>query len=401
MAPTSEAPYSLQTFEPSRLWKRASSAAGTDHAGNGAAVPGYDYSRQLALPQVGLAGQRRLARARVVVIGAGGLGCPVLASLAGAGVGVLHVVDDDRVEASNLHRQPLYAWNDLGRWKAEAAAARLAAGNPETSVVPHVTRLVAGNAAELTALGDVIVDCSDNLATKFLVNDAAVRAGRPAVLASVYQYEGQLQVARPDAGGSCLRCLWPQPIPDGLVGNCTQAGVLGPVPGVLGHLQAMETLKLLLDLPGQLIDEVLILDLLSLDQRRIRVRRRTACRGTHCERAIEPAVADAGDDLELHVSIASAAAAGYLVVDIREPTEARTRAMPVAGCLSMPLAELLAGGTASLDPARAYLLVCAHGQRSRAAAGLLRDAGLRQVRSLAGGLAGQPAVSRTAPPATP
>ena len=383
-------------------WVQCSHGAPGDAGAHRKLPPaGYDYSRQLALPQVGPAGQRRLAAARVVVIGAGGLGCPLLASLAGAGVGVLHVVDGDRVEASNLHRQPLYAWQDLGRRKAEAAAERLVACNPDIRVVPHVTRLAAGNAAQLAALGDVIVDCSDNLATKFLVNDAALRAARPAVVASVYQFEGQLQVLRPATGGSCLRCLWPTPVPDGVVGNCVEAGVLGPVPGVLGQLQAMETLKLLLGLPGQLVDELLIVDLLSLEQRRISLPRATACRGNGCARA-EAAVAPGDfEDLELHGPIGSAIAAGYLVVDIREPCEIRASGMPVAGCQSLPFARLLADGPACLDASRSYLLVCAHGQRSLAAAAWLRGAGLRQVRSLAGGLAGQPAVSRTAPPTAP
>jgi len=371
-----------------------------DHA-QAAAPQGYDYSRQLSLPDVGRPGQQRLARSRVVVVGAGGLGCPVLSSLAGAGVGVLHIVDGDRVEASNLHRQPLYAWDDLGKWKAEAAARRLADCNPEVTVVPHVARLEAGNAAELVTLGDVVVDCSDNFATKFLVNDAAVRKGRPAVMASVHQYEGQLQVARPDAGGSCLRCLWPEATSDGLVGNCSQSGVLGPVPGVLGHLQAMEVLKLLLDLPGQLMNEVVIVDLLSLDQRRLRAPRAAECRGMRCSRIPEAGSSPGDGDLEVHLPIEHAVAAGYRVVDIREPQEAATRAVPVPECLSIPLAQLLAEGPSSLDPSCRYLLVCSHGQRSLAAASLLRGAGLRQVHSLAGGLARQAAVSRTGPPAAP
>ena len=239
----------------------------------------FDYSRQLALPEVGEAGQSRLAESRVLVIGAGGLGCAVLAALAGSGVGRLTVVDHDTVQSPNLHRQPLYALADIGRPKVEAAAERLTAYNPTVSVVALALRFDEGNAGQLAAAADVIVDCTDNFASKFLANDAAMRAGVPAVLASVYQYEGQLQVVRADRGGSCLRCQWPEATRDGLVGNCEQAGVLGPVPAVLGQLQAMEVLKLLLGLPGQLRDEVLLVDLLETSQRRLAAPRNPDCAG--------------------------------------------------------------------------------------------------------------------------
>ncbi len=266
------------------IWKKEHYADGDsgwvncEHAaGHGAAD--FDYSRQRALPEVGDAGQARLAAARVLVIGAGGLGCAVLASLAGAGVGELTIVDPDRVDASNLHRQPLYSIADIGRPKAEAAAARLAAYNPGLSLRPVTQRFDAALADGLVAAADVVVDCTDNFAAKFLVNDAAMRARVPAVLASVYQYEGQLQVVRADRGGSCLRCQWPEPTRDGLVGNCVEAGVLGPVPAVLGQMQAMEVLKLLLDLPGQLQDELILVDLLAQGVRRLSAPRNPGCAG--------------------------------------------------------------------------------------------------------------------------
>jgi adenylyltransferase/sulfurtransferase len=343
----------------------------------------FDYSRQVALPEVGSEGQRRLGAATVAVIGAGGLGCAVLAALAGAGVGTLVVVDHDVVEPANLHRQPLYALADAGRPKAEAAAARLAAYNPSVRVVARALRLDAGNADAIATQCDVIVDCSDNFATKFLVNDAAVRGGRPAVLASVYQYEGQLQVVRADAGGSCLRCQWPEATRDGLVGNCEQSGVLGPVPAVLGQLQAMETLKLLLGLPGQLRDEVLLVDLLDCSQRRLAAPRNPDCAGA-CVR-VAAAAAGAPQELEVSLPIGEAAARGYLIIDIREPEECAFAPLPVAGQQSVPMGRFLGGGV-ELDPEGRYLLVCAHGVRSRALAEWLRAQGRDNVWSLEGGL---------------
>jgi molybdopterin/thiamine biosynthesis adenylyltransferase/rhodanese-related sulfurtransferase len=321
------------------------------------------------------------------VIGAGGLGCAVLASLAGAGVGTLTIVDHDAVQASNLHRQPLYLPGDAGRPKAEAAAARLAAYNPTLDIRAVARRFDAGNAAELLAQADVVVDCTDNFAAKFLVNDAAVRAGRPAVLASVYQYEGQLQVVRPDRGGSCLRCHWPEATRDGLVGNCEQAGVLGPVPAILGQLQAMEVLKLLLGLPGQLQDEVLLVDLLANEQRRLAAPRHPACR-ERCVRIDAVPAPPAPAELDVEMPLAAAAAAGYRIVDIREPMECQFEPLPLTGQQSLPLGRLLEGGLL-VEPGRRYLLVCAHGVRSHAAAEFLRARGHANVWSLRGGLAAQ------------
>ena len=371
------------------IWKKEHYADGDsgwvncEHpAGHGAAD--FDYSRQRALPEVGDAGQARLAAARVLVVGAGGLGCAVLASLAGAGVGELTIVDPDRVDASNLHRQPLYSIADIGRPKAEAAAARLAAYNPGLSLRPVTQRFDAALADGLVAAADVVVDCTDNFAAKFLVNDAAMRARVPAVLASVYQYEGQLQVVRADRGGSCLRCQWPEPTRDGLVGNCVEAGVLGPVPAVLGQMQAMEVLKLLLDLPGQLQDELILVDLLAQGVRRLSAPRNPGCAG----RCIRIDAAPAAGDVDVTLPLAAAAAAGYRIVDIREPMECEFEPMPVAGHEAVPLGRLLDGGL-QVDVARPCLLVCAHGVRSRAAAEFLRARGHANVWSLRGGLAAQ------------
>ena len=378
------------------IWKKEHYAAGDSGWVNcercamparepAAADAPFDYSRQTALPEIGAAGQERLARASVVVIGAGGLGCAVLAGLAGAGVGTIGIVDHDVVDATNLHRQPLYAMVDVGRPKAEAAAERLSAYNPSIRLQPRVLRLDAATADSAIAGFDVVVDCSDNFSTKFLVNDAAMRANVPAVLASVYQYEGQLQVVRPDAGGSCLRCQWPDATRDGLTGNCRQSGVLGPVPAVLGSLQAMEVLKLLLDLPGQLRDELLLIDLLDHGQRRVGAPRDPACAGS-CRRIAVPQRSAVAEDLDVEMSLAAAAREGFRIIDIREPYECADQPLPVTGQLALPLGQLLEGEL-TLEPGLRYLLVCAHGVRSRAAAELLRAQGRGNVWSLRGGLA--------------
>jgi adenylyltransferase/sulfurtransferase len=381
------------------IWKKEHYADGhsgwvnCEHSARAHGAPaGIDYSRQVALPEVGADGQARLGRARVVVVGAGGLGCAVLASLAGAGVGEIAIVDHDRVQASNLPRQPLFTLADIGRLKAEAAAERLAAYNPAVRIEAHARRFDADTAASLVPTADVVVDCTDNFAAKFLVNDAAMRAGVPAVLASVYQYEGQLQVVRADRGGSCLRCQWPDATRDGLVGNCEQAGVLGPVPAVLGQLEAMEVLKLLLGLPGQLQDELLLVDLLAHGERRLAAPRNPDC-SAGCVRLGAPSPAAAREDVDVEMPLSAAAAAGYRIVDIREPLECEFEPMPVAGAESLPLGRLL-DGELKLQPERPCLLVCAHGVRSRAAAEFLRARGHGNVWSLAGGLAAQAEAAR-------
>jgi adenylyltransferase/sulfurtransferase len=347
-----------------------------------------DYSRQIALKDVGAAGQARLRNASVLVVGAGGLGVPVLSYLAGAGVGTIGIVDGDQLEASNLHRQPLYALDDVGRPKAELAAARLRALNTEVDVRVHAVRLDADNVRQLLDPYALAIDCSDNFATKFLLNDACVLARKPAIFASVYQYEGQLQVYRPNEDTACLRCLWPEATRDGLVGNCAEAGVLGPVPGVLGSLQAIEALKLLLDLPGQLRGELLILDLLSLATRRIRAPRAAPCRSGVCARITSIARPAEAADLEVSVgSLANAARDGYAIIDIRDAREVASAPMTGVEHAHIPMSSLLEDHQA-LDPQQRYLLVCSRGSRSRATALELRHHGLPRVFSLRGGIAG-------------
>lgn len=349
---------------------------------------GPDYSRQIALKDIGAAGQARLRAGSVLVVGAGGLGVPVLSYLAGAGVGTIGIVDGDVLDASNLHRQPLYSFSDAGKPKAELAAARLRALNPDVDIRVHAERLDAGNVSRLLDGYALAIDCSDNFATKFLLNDACVLANKPAIFASVYQYEGQLQVFRPDIDSACLRCLWPESTRDGIVGNCAEAGVLGPVPGVLGSLQAIEALKLLLDLPGQLAGELLLLDLTTYEIRRIRAPRAPECRSGSCARisAIEDDEAPV-EDLEVSFgSLDRARSAGFRIVDIREPREVAVAPMTGVPYVHIPMGALLADPH-TLEPEQRYLLVCARGARSLAVAQELRHQGMQRVFSLRGGIA--------------
>jgi molybdopterin/thiamine biosynthesis adenylyltransferase/molybdopterin synthase catalytic subunit/rhodanese-related sulfurtransferase len=349
-----------------------------------------DYSRQMALKEVGPKGQARLRSSRVLVIGCGGLGVPVLTYLAGAGVGRIGLIDGDRLEPSNLHRQTLYALADVGESKAILAAARLRALNPDVDARANTFRLTAENAADLVSQHDLVIDCTDNFSTKFLLNDVCVRLGKPVIFSSVYQYEGQLQVVRPDRGGACLRCVWPEATRDGLVGNCAEAGVLGPVPGVFGSLQALEALKILLDLPGQLGDELLVLDLLTLSISRVHIRRAAACPDHSSARVnrTQPAGAAATADLEIDFdSLDEAEAKGLTVIDIREPHELIEMPTPSGNARHIPMAQLLQGDP-DLVTSGKYVLVCASGRRSLAAAEELRSRGVGGVYSLRGGVAG-------------
>jgi adenylyltransferase/sulfurtransferase len=340
----------------------------------------FDYSRQLSLKEIGPAGQARLSRSRVLVVGAGGLGSPVLQYLAGAGVGTLGIVDADVLDASNLHRQPIYSLAEVGRRKVDLAAEAVGRINPEVLVEPYAVRLSAGNAGDLFQRFDLIVECSDNFRTKFLVNDVAVLAGKPAVFASVYQYEGQLQVYKPAASHACLRCLWPETTPEGIVASCAEAGVLGPVPGAVGALQALLALKILTDMPGQLDGALLLLDFTSFVTRSLRAPRRADCVAPGCVYVTTPAPEPA--NLEVTVrSVAEALAHGYQLIDIRGGEEV---ARDPSGLRHVPMPDLLADAGRLAHETR-YLLVCASGRRSLRAAQELSRQGFA-VYSLAGGL---------------
>jgi adenylyltransferase/sulfurtransferase len=375
--------------------ERCAAAAHEPHEGHGHAgdapatvavtgtAPAMDYSRQTALPEVGEAGQARLAAASVLVVGAGGLGVPVLQYLAAAGVGRIGVVDGDLVESSNLHRQPLYGVADLGRPKVAVAAERLRALNPDVHVEPHEFHAAPDNIDALVSGYDLVVECTDNFRAKFLVNDAVLRAGKAAVFASVHQYEGQLQVYRPLPHWPCLRCLWPEAPRDGLVGNCAEAGVLGPVPATLGSLQAVQALKRILGLDAGESPSLVMVDLLNLETRRLVARRDPACDHEHPGHDQEPGA----PPLELEfTTLVEAFESGLELVDIRESWERAHDPPGLQIPTHLPLSELV-HGHAQFPADGRYLIICAHGVRSLSLTEHLRAEGQAEVYSLRGGLA--------------
>jgi len=345
----------------------------------------HDYSRQIALPEVGPDGQAKLAAASVLVVGAGGLGAPVLQYLAAAGVGRIGIVDGDVVEASNLHRQPLYGVADLGRPKAAAAAERLRALNHDAHIETYEQKASADSIDALVKNYDLVVECTDNFRAKFLVSDAVVRALKPAVFASVHQYEGQLQVYRPLPHWPCLRCLWPEAPRDGMVGNCAEAGVLGPVPATLGSMQAMAVLKRLLGLDAGEAPALVTVDLLSFETRRLIARRNPDC--DHDDPGADRNAAASDAPLELAFdTLAEAFESGLELVDIRETWERMHDPPGLQIPTHLPLSALVNGYLQFPTEGR-YLIVCAHGVRSLSVTEQLRAQGLADVYSLRGGLA--------------
>jgi adenylyltransferase/sulfurtransferase len=357
------------------------------------------YSRHLILPEVGLQGQRRLKAASVLLVGAGGLGSPLALYLTAAGVGRIGLVDFDRVDASNLQRQVLYGTADVGRPKLEAARARLADLNPGVRVDLHETRLTSANALEILAPYDVVVDGTDNFPTRYLVNDACALLGKPNVYGSIFRFEGQASVF--DARvGPCYRCLYPDPPPPGLVPSCAEGGVLGVLPGVIGVLQGIETLKLLLGVGETLVGRLLLFDALALSFRELALRKDPDCPLCGPRRSItalvdyeafcgltpvEQADADArGWEItarELNERLARGD--DLAIIDVREPHEWEIARIP--GTALIPL-NTLPARLAELDTSREIVLHCHHGQRSMRALEFLRQSGFRKLKNLRGGI---------------
>jgi molybdopterin/thiamine biosynthesis adenylyltransferase/rhodanese-related sulfurtransferase/molybdopterin converting factor small subunit len=353
------------------------------------------YSRHLIIPEVGLAGQRKLKAARVLCVGAGGLGSPLTLYLAAAGVGTLGVVDFDVVDDSNLQRQILHGTSDVGRPKLVSAAARLHEINPNVRVVPHETRLTSGNALDLLRDYDVIADGTDNFPTRYLVNDACVLLGKPNVYASIYRFEGQASVFWAERG-PCYRCLYREPPPPGLVPSCAEGGVLGILPGLLGVIQATETVKLLLGIGEPLVGRLLLVDALGMRFRELKLRKDPDC--VLCgERATQRTLVDYEQFCGLSTSEAEPTheltvedLAGkiergeeFVLLDVREPHEVEIASLP--GARNVPLREL-PEQLGSLDPARDLIVLCKVGGRSARAVALLRGAGFRRVWNVSGGI---------------
>lgn len=347
------------------------------------------YSRHLLIPEVGVAGQQRLARSRVLVIGAGGLGSPVLAYLAAAGVGRIMIVDDDDVDVTNLQRQILYDTADVGASKAHRAAERLRALNPEIAIDALATRFDAGNARELVRLVDAVVDGSDTFSTRYLVNDACVLEGKPDVHGAIFRFDGQLSIFGAP-GGPCYRCVYPEAPPEHLVPSCSEGGVLGVLAGIVGSLQASETIKLLLGIGTPLVGRLLLIDALDARMREVRIARDPACPlcgespsiqevGSIPDRAAPPATVP---ELALD-ALDAALAGGALLLDVREPHEAALG--PVPGAVAIP-ASALDARMHELDSARTYVVACRVGTKSRWAAERLREAGFGRLYHLRDGL---------------
>jgi adenylyltransferase/sulfurtransferase len=347
------------------------------------------YSRHLLIPEVGLRGQERLASSRALVIGAGGLGSPALQYLAAAGVGRIGIVDDDAVDLTNLQRQTIFATADIGRKKAEAAAERLRALNPSVAVDAIPLRFDGGNARELAGLYDVVLDCTDQFSTRYLINDACVLERVPDVFASIYRFDGQVSVFGP-APAPCYRCLYPVAPPARSVPTCAEGGVLGVLAGIVGALQAGEALKLLLGIGEPLAGRLLLVDALGGRTREVRFERDPHCAVCGDEPSILDAFEfneeeDAGGAgvPEIEPEDLDAALEEAILLDVRDAHEAVLGLLP--GSVHVPAAELEAR-LHELDSAKRYVVACRVGVKSRWAVGRLADAGFTRLAHLRGGL---------------
>jgi len=354
------------------------------------------YSRHLILPDVGLEGQRRIKAARVLLVGAGGLGSPAALYLAAAGVGTLGLVDFDVVDMTNLQRQVLHGTSGVGRPKLESARARIADLNPNVKVETYDTRLTSENALDIMGPYDIIVDGTDNFATRYLTNDACVMLGKPNVYGSIFRFDGQASIfATPD--GPCYRCLFPTPPPPDLVPSCAEGGVLGVLPGLVGTIQATETLKLILGVGETLVGRLLLIDAMGMRFHTVRVQRDPDCPacGTreirklidydeYCGNIGGGAMSNADITEITPAELAERVESGeaLTLLDVREPYEWEITNIP--GARLVPLASLPAE-LSSLDSRREVIVYCRSGVRSADAARQLQAAGFR-VASLAGGV---------------
>lgn len=347
------------------------------------------YSRQLLLPELGREGQERLKAARVLVIGAGGLGSPVALYLAAAGVGTLGIVDSDSVEPSNLHRQLLHFTCDLGKPKLQSAGEKLAALNPHVRLIAHATRLTAANALEILGDYDVVADGTDNFPTRYLVNDACVLLRKPNVYASIFRFEGRASVFAPHLGGPCYRCWYPEPPPPGAVPSCAEAGVLGALCGILGNIQAMETIKLITGIGEPLLGRLLQVQALTMQFREHRIPRDPACPVCGLQPSIrelkEIPTSCSPDDLSVEqFELLRSRHEDFVLVDVREAEEVAAGRIP--GSLHVPLAQL-AQRLHQLPKDRLIVLHCHSGIRSQRALQVLREHGYTRLKNLAGGIA--------------
>ena len=356
------------------------------------------YSRHFRLPEFGRVGQEKLKAARVLLVGAGGLGSPAGLYLAAAGVGTIGIVDCDRVELSNLQRQVIHSSAALAQPKVESASRTIAGVNPHVCVEPHDVQLSSGNALDIIRSYDVVVDGSDNFATRYLVNDACVLLGKPMAYGSVYRFEGQASLF--DARrGPCYRCVFPQPPDPGSVPSCEQAGVLGVLPGIIGLVQASEAIKLIAGIGESLLGRLLLFDALEMRFRELKLRKDPLCPVCGPNATITQLVdyaqlcGDApisrnGDMEESEITVQQLKAkldAGepFELVDVRRPDELEIAKLPYTKWIQM---HEWPARMSELDPSREIIVYCAVGARSARVTQALRKAGFSKAKNLVGGI---------------
>ena len=358
------------------------------------------YSRHLIMPEVAMEGQQKLRQGRVLVVGAGGLGSPVLSYLAAAGVGTLGIVDFDTVDFTNLQRQIIYSTSDVGKPKLQAAADRIRAMNPDVKVELHEDRLTSENALSILKNYDLVVDGTDNYPTRYLVNDACVMLGIPNVYGSIFRFDGQASVFCQE-NGPCYRCVYPSPPPPGLVPSCAEGGVLGVLPGIIGTIQATEAVKLILGKGSSLSGRLLVLDAMKMHFRELKLRKDPNCPvcGEHptitelidyelfCGiRGEEMEAKDLGREWEISPKgLEEKIKAGddLVILDVRNPEEAQISRIP--GSILIPLGEL-PERVAELNTADQMVVHCRMGGRSAKAVEFLRSVGFKKVKNLVGGI---------------
>ena len=358
------------------------------------------YSRHLILPEVGMAGQKKICSTSVLCIGAGGLGSPIAMYLAAAGIGKLGLVDFDTVDFSNLQRQIIHGTPDVGRPKGESAKETINSINPNVEVILHNTRLSSENAMEIIQQYDIVVDGTDNFPTRYLTNDACVLLKKPNIYGSIFRFEGQASVFAPTLGGPCYRCLYPEPPPPGMVPSCAEGGVLGVLPGIIGCIQATEILKMALGKGSSLVGRLLLFNALDMKFREVKLRRDPQCPlcgekptitklidyEQFCGIPAEPATAASNPD-EVTVQEMKQALddpkLGIKIIDVREPDEYQIA--HIDGVPSFPLSTLPQKFT-SLDPNQTHYIHCKSGIRSLKALKFLREQGFKYLKSVKGGI---------------
>ncbi|MGH9339625.1 MAG: molybdopterin-synthase adenylyltransferase MoeB [Acidobacteriota bacterium] len=356
------------------------------------------YSRHLIMPEVGVEGQKKLKKASVLCIGAGGLGAPLTLYLTAAGVGRIGIVDFDVVDFSNLQRQVIHFTQDVGRPKLQSAKDKLEAINPNVKIETHETRLSSENALELFQNYDVIADGTDNFPTRYLVNDACVLTGKPNVYGSIFRFEGQASVFATEEG-PCYRCLYPEPPPPGLVPSCAEGGVLGILPGLVGIIQATEVVKLILGKGDPLIGRLLLFDALAMKFRELKLRKNPECPVCGDNPSIRELIdyelfcgvqhvsdTELGDRWEIGARELKAEldqGKDLFLLDVRDPHEVQI--CEIGGSHLIPLGELL-DRLSELDSARDIVAYCRSGQRSARAIEMMRQAGFQKLRNLRGGI---------------